>query len=552
MDEEKETEAEGTTPIYRSEGVNASERYLKKLCEHSFLTLWSYPSVFRDQGDASKGGDGKEICDLLVVFGDHILIFSDKYCQFKNSGNLELDWSRWYRAAILDGAKQVWGAERWIKGNPTRVFLDKACTQAFPFTLPEHGKAQYHRIVVAHGAAERCKQELGGSGSLMIMADKVGSEQTGVGKGKTQFATGQIDSSKGFVHIFDDTTLDIVLQTLDTVTDFVAYLAKKEAFISSGRFAFAAGEEELLTLYLTKMNADNEHDFVLPSETSFAVLSEGSWNEYCQNPQRIAQINANRISYAWDELIEKFNKHNLAGTQHFVTHTLRDIEVAVRFLAGENRTSRRFLAEKFFEIINKTAATQRAVRVLRSLWQKDLYYVLMVFPHREDYSEEDYRVVRRTHLMHYCMVSKLTFPDASHIVGIATDSGDDEYRSEDLVYLDATDWSDDQRVESERIKTEFNLLNSVRTAGGKVQEYPDLGPSSEAFKAQEVHPPRPYTVNSRIGRNDPCHCGSGNKFKRCHGKLRSKQHENPRISGEAAFEAIRRSRPPGAGGIEPG
>jgi len=26
-----------------------------------------------------------------------------------------------------------------------------------------------------------------------------------------------------------------------------------------------------------------------------------------------------------------------------------------------------------------------------------------------------------------------------------------------------------------------------------------------------------YVASERIGRNDPCHCGSGRKFKRCHG-----------------------------------
>jgi hypothetical protein len=26
-----------------------------------------------------------------------------------------------------------------------------------------------------------------------------------------------------------------------------------------------------------------------------------------------------------------------------------------------------------------------------------------------------------------------------------------------------------------------------------------------------------YVASDRIGRNDPCHCGSGKKFKRCHG-----------------------------------
>ncbi len=29
---------------------------------------------------------------------------------------------------------------------------------------------------------------------------------------------------------------------------------------------------------------------------------------------------------------------------------------------------------------------------------------------------------------------------------------------------------------------------------------------------------KPITVSKKIGRNEPCHCGSGKKFKHCHGK----------------------------------
>jgi len=504
-----------SAPVHRPEGVNASEQYLAKLCERSFLSLWSYSSLTRDQGRKNERGDGKELCDLLVVFGDDAIIFQDKECLFADSKDLQLSWRRWYRAAIQEGAKQIWGAERWIKEHPELIFLDRLCTQPFPFNLPDPSLARYHRVIVAHGASERCKQELGGSGSLMISGSIPGSSNSGTETVEQPFMVGQVDPAKGFVHIFDDTTLDIVLGTLDTVSDFVAYLRKKEAFVSSDRFLYAAGEEELLAAYLTKLNDDEEHDFVF-ADGSFVMLSEGSWAKFCQNPQRKAQLKVNEVSYAWDALIEGFNKHNLAGTQHYVTHTLHDIEIAIRFLAGEDRTSRRFLAQSFSEIIYKTSEDQRAVRGTKSLRQKGLYYVLMVFPHRS-YSEEDYRVVRRNHLIDYCMVVKLKFPEAEHVVGIATDAGVDEYRSEDLVYLDVTDWSDDQRMEAERIKTEFNILNSVRFAGGRVQEYPDVGIPSRSSKDQKVHPVGPYKSNSRVGRNDPCPCGSGNKFKRCCG-----------------------------------
>ncbi len=61
----------------RVQGITHAECYLQRLCERSFLTLWSYPGVFRDQKTGGKG-DRKELCDLLVVFGDDVLIFSDK------------------------------------------------------------------------------------------------------------------------------------------------------------------------------------------------------------------------------------------------------------------------------------------------------------------------------------------------------------------------------------------------------------------------------------------------------------------------------------------
>lgn len=31
-------------------------------------------------------------------------------------------------------------------------------------------------------------------------------------------------------------------------------------------------------------------------------------------------------------------------------------------------------------------------------------------------------------------------------------------------------------------------------------------------------PNTPFTRAPKIGRNDPCHCGSGRKFKKCHGR----------------------------------
>jgi hypothetical protein len=130
-----------TDATYYERGISLlhgflTERYLKKLCDRTFLSLWSYPNVYRDQGSSVKG-DGKEVCDLLVVFEKHAIIFSDKDCVFPDSGDLTKDWRRWFRRAVQKSADQVWGAERWIRSHPDRLFVDRTCEHKFPILRRE-------------------------------------------------------------------------------------------------------------------------------------------------------------------------------------------------------------------------------------------------------------------------------------------------------------------------------------------------------------------------------------------------------------------------------
>jgi hypothetical protein len=42
-------------------------------------------------------------------------------------GNLDVDWSRWYRNAVEKSAKQLWGAERHVRAHPDQIFIDPKC-----------------------------------------------------------------------------------------------------------------------------------------------------------------------------------------------------------------------------------------------------------------------------------------------------------------------------------------------------------------------------------------------------------------------------------------
>ena len=471
--------------VFRSNGITDAERYLQALCERSFLRFWSYPGVYRDQSSGGNAQDGKEVCDLLVVFENHVLIFSDKNVIFPDTGNLDLDWSRWVRKAVLKSGEQLYGAERWIKDHPDRLFIDRNCKQPFPIDLPEMSMARFHRIIVAHGASERCQRELGGSGSLMLFSSIIGSDHLlKISEGGMPFAVGQLDPTRGFVHIYDDTTLQILLTTLDTIHDFASYLDKKERLFERMLSVGAAGEEELLAFYLGKLNDEGEHDFILDDdingrcstdEINGLVLEEGFWEEFSQSSERKSQLAANRISYAWDALIEHFSTHILNDTQYIKDPLgARNQEKTVRFLARESRTRRRLLAKALLDLMENSPTSYNAVRVMMPSKVGDPYFVFLLVPHLQGKPETEYREVRRNLLASYCMVVKHDYPDAQAIVGIATEPGTDPdtYRSEDAIYFDARDWTEEMEAEALCLKNELGLLTNTRKFASREYEYP--------------------------------------------------------------------------------
>lgn len=465
---------------YRSEGVTDSEKYLKRLCEHTFLRLWSYPDIYRDQSSGGGVNNGKEVCDLIVVFDQHIIIFSDKKCEFPNTGDLDLDWSRWVKRAVLKSADQLYGAERWIKTFPNRLFLDRECSQPLPIPLPDIAEAKFHRILVAHGAAERCREELGGSGSLMIHSDIFGDMHfQNVEDGGVPFAVGQIDPQKGYIHVLDDFSVDVLLKTLDTISDFVNYLEKKEGLISSGVMLAIAGEEDLLGYYFNKLNEQGEHDFIFDRDYNAIAINEGYWEDFLKSPQYRYQLEANQVSYAWDSLIEHFSTHAMQGTQYFPNpYGVAGTERIMRFLARESRTRRRMLVRSLFEIMEKNPKTKKTARVMKPSHPGDPYYVFLLLPHLEGITEEEYREVRYNFLEAHCMVTKLIFSDALDIVGIATESGAEIYRSEDAMYLDAREWTDDMQAEALSLQKDLGILTNLTMHTGTEYEFPVPGQSA--------------------------------------------------------------------------
>lgn len=450
-------------------GITPSEKYLSLLCERTFLSLWSYPNVFRKGAKQTR-----EVCDLLVVFEDTLILFSDKDIGFPKT-DIVPAWNRWFRNAILKSAKQIWGAERWLNSPDAVVFLDAKCQTPLPVQLPESTHKKIFRVVVAHGVDEVCKSIIGGSGSLMVNPSIVGTgHYISADSNASLFSIGQLDSGKGFVHVLTDVSLDILLSTLDTITDFIRYLEKKEELIKSDKLIFAPGEEDMLGYYLKHVNELKEHDFVLPNNKDKLILGDDFWGNFVKSGQRARQVEADRISYVWDGLIEKFSFHGLNGTGHFSTsETLEHTELILRFMAKEPRLRRRFLSERLTSAVSLTGKEQRFTRVVIPDRPGYPYYVFLSLDHPSYATYESYRVVRRNMLSVACTLVKIKFPEAEAIVGIATESRLTETRSEDAIYLNARIISESDRLEALEIQAKIGLLTELIEYRASISEYPE-------------------------------------------------------------------------------
>ena len=460
-----------TKKLQKSSGTTPTERYLVQLCERAFLRPWSYPNLYRDQGG------GKELCDVLIVFGRDVIVFSDKSCAYPDSGDETRDWARWYQKSIRDSARQVYGAERWIRQHPQRIFLDPACKYPLPVSLPSADGMRIHRVVVARGAGERCSAFFGGdSGSLMVRNDLAGDAHINATTGALGvFRIGHINPDKGYVHVFDDENLDILLSELDTVADFVSYLTRKEKFLCSQTVVFSSGEEDLLAHYLTHTNADGEHDFVFPPDLDL-IHFDHLYRGMRDDVQYIAKKTADEISYRIDDLIEdifaKASEHTLiAGNELPVA----DYEKALRALAAENRLSRRGLAKALVDLQSSTNTRGRPrIRCVVTEQMSGTGYCFLVCPIPQGRDYREHRLARSAMLADYCKVMKVRSPDLRYIIGYATEPLDGERRSEDLIYLDTTGWTETDFKEARSIQQETGILMSPTVTHFHDKEYPIL------------------------------------------------------------------------------
>lgn len=465
----------------RSEGLTPSERMLAGLCDDSFLKLWTYPNLYKKRG--------KELIDVLVIFGDDVVLFSDKSCGYTNSGDPEVDWKRWYKKSIAKSAHQIDQAERWIRAYPGEIFLDASCTEPLPISLPAPNRMRVHRVCVALGALDRAETETGRR-SLTV--------KPAASDGEEAFTVGKIDRARGWVHVIDEDTLPVLLKELSTTPDFIHYLDSKTQLFDEGRFTYAEAETDILAYYLWngrtfpfrtplvslawsllqaafRCDGSLRKSFLwnwrqFPPVATRVRLEPDLWGKVETSPTFLAGHRENEISTFWDGLIEYITGHYLDETLEFGNDMeMSDYERLVRLMAGETRFFRRVLTKAILERADR--AGENAISTLLPSSQPDVNYVLYIGRGDQGGDHNAYRKARAEELKARCIAAKAVKPELRWIVGLALDARGVVGSSENFLLMDTAEWTPTMVQAAEQLRQELGFFIPGRAVPNHIDEH---------------------------------------------------------------------------------
>lgn len=445
----------------KSTGVTPSERRIAKLCDKTFLRLWSYANLYRQPE--------KELCDILAVFKNEYIIFSDKFVKFDNTKSVKLAWDRWYRKSILESASQALGARRWLLKHSSSLFIDRACTQQFSLVAETPTEDHIHLVLIVHNIAEACQTHLKDRTSLSIINQHSPSQI---------FSINQFVFDGVFIHIFDGQSIELLLAELDTAQDFIAYLRERMRLLTSTDFQYARSEEELLTYYLSHCEG-GKHSFASSGQIN---LKEERAQQYWTSSAYYEKTNEDRISYVWDSLIESITEDTkiLRGQPDPTRIPINEsnlssflgIELAMRVPAGESRFARRYLSKILLEFYELSRGNNKRARIVQSQEQSGVVYVFLVYRQKPGQPYEAYRHERAIYLRDYCLAARSHFQDMTRWLGIVSEPAGAPGSSLELLLIEQPSIDDEFLKQSRILRKAMGILSNTLITRTTEDEYP--------------------------------------------------------------------------------
>ncbi len=468
-------------------GFTRDEEILAAFGDASFLHMWTWPNLFRSEGKTSDSSDGKEICDLTVIFGNTVILFSDKRIKFNLSKPLEVSWRRWVKKAIYASMKQLVGAENWIKTNPNQIFTDKKCTKRIPMSLPPPNEIKFIRVVVTHGI-EKVAQVKDNDGSLSFTNELKGKDNW-QGSSAIPFTLGLI-SEMEFVHVFTDDSIKYVLSEFDTAEDFISYLMEREELFLLNKKINVSKESDIIHLYYENYSNERQTRVILSAPEllgdTVSIKKEPMKSLYLSS-RYLAKKQADYVSYFWDGLINVFSVHALKGSLEYHNwNYISEIEPIFRVMASHNRLRRRILSYAFGKFYSSITPGRRGTRVIFDMSEPpSIGYFFLLAPYTKNHATlESYREQRKIMLQGYAWIyGEMMYSRMSSVIGIAAMTRtsdaplDDDFFAEGLdhVYLECKDWGEDTKMQVQNLRIEYEKrgwLEEITASSLNSQKFP--------------------------------------------------------------------------------
>jgi hypothetical protein len=376
---------------------------------------------------------GKELCDALVVCDPDIIILSVKEVILRTDRDPTIAHARWERKAVDESVAQIYGAERWLMDAIKVTRRDGSEGHA----LPPVANRRLHRIAVA----------LGDGGEATIKSG---------------------DFGRGFVHVMTEESFRGVLNELDTITDLTEYLSAKEAFARSGTVIVCEGPEtNLLGWYLG-------NDRAFPIGKHLAIFDASIWSGLQSNPAFKRRKEADKVSYAWDRLVDGLSDPDLrpiAGAGP----TLNELELALRIMARERRFNRRGLASFVGDFIVAAKANKTRARMFSG--PSGIIYVFVYFNSTESPHSRSGELLAR------CYVARLLAGKGSTLVGIGLSNYVHGVGSaSDLIYLHFPRWRPEDEAMAIEARDKLGFFAQGVPLHHYYDEYPKEKDSAERAK----------------------------------------------------------------------
>ncbi len=382
-------------------GKNA-ENFVYFLAQKSFLTDWCYMNPV--------WGDGKELCDLLVVFGEIAIIWQIKDLKIGKVG-------KYSKKETEKNIRQLSGAKRKLFELNKSIELEN----------PRRGKEIFNPKSV---------KEI-----YLISAL--------VGEGEEYFEFVKEIKDKT-AHILDRESVEILLNELDTINDFVDYLKEKENYLSTeSQVILAGGEKDLLAYYLMNNRSFNEL-----KKANLLFIQEGCWEKLQKKQEYLAKKEEDKISYFWDFLIDK-------------AHLSKDIkyELIAREMAKLNRFKRRMFSKMFIEGHSKANLQRNKNFYRRTIPETGITYCFV-------YADTPTRGNRRDLLGNVCIATRDHFRDNKRVLGISTEMKISDKHSFEFCLLDFPEWRDTDIKKAKEIKNLLRIFRNQEESRFTEDEYP--------------------------------------------------------------------------------